>query len=110
MQETGIRTYTLIWFDTRRRQLAQVARYSREGILSVPVMRPRCLPSTSARSSSVFRNLSKPYTSVRFSPKRKAREMEPVKAMMVVDAMRHGRLGAAGGPVVVMIANVTEQS
>lgn len=59
-------------------------------------MRPLSLPSISARSSKTSRKLSRPCTCVLFRPNRKAREIEPEKAMAIAEPTRHGRLGDVG--------------
>jgi hypothetical protein len=60
--------------------------------LNRPVIRPLFLPSMSLLSSNIFANFSRPCTSVRLQP-RKVLDANPVKAMVMVEPMRHGRLG-----------------
>ena len=62
----------------------------------IPVIRPLCLPSTSALLSNSSRNSSSPWASCQLGPCMNARVRVPTKLMTTVEPARHSRLGGGG--------------
>lgn len=64
-----------------------------------PVINPLSLVFTSFLLSNVSRNLSRPWTSNELAPNMKMRDMDPTKAITILEPSRHGRLGSTGKDV-----------
>jgi hypothetical protein len=74
--------------------MGQIADASESRSISIPVKRPRSRFATSRRSSRSLVKLSSPTTFVVQANVKKHLETVPTRAMVNLDAARHGKLGA----------------
>lgn len=65
----------------------------------MPVINPLSLVLASFLLSKVSRNLSRPWTSNELAPNMKMRDIDPTKAITILEPSRHGRLGSTGEDV-----------